>query len=132
MIEISTDTIILIARFCLSAVFLVSGIHKAIYFQAGQAEFRAVKLPFPDICLVLVIALHLLASVSLITGVYAVASASALAGFLIIVSGWVHDFWNKPAGEERVAASRDFLANLAILGGLLMVVAVGPGGHVIG
>ena len=120
------DAILLIARVSLSAVFLTSAIHKARYFELAQHEFKNAKVPYPTGLLICVIALHFLASVGLITGVYFTFSAFALAAFMLIVTVWVHDFWNRK-GEERLDASRDALANLAIFGGLLLAAAVGPG-----
>lgn len=124
------DIVLLVARIFISIVFLFSGIHKSLYFEAGRQEFRAAKIPLPDICLVMVIALHLIASVCLIIGFYAQLSALALAAFTVIVTLWVHDFWNR-SGEQRLNGARDATANLAIIGGLLMVVAVGPGSYVL-
>ena len=114
------DIVLLVARIFISVVFLFSGIHKSLYFEAGQQEFRAAKIPLPDVCLVMVIALHLIASICLIIGFCAQLSALALAAFTVVVTLWVHDFWNR-SGEQRLNGARDATANLAIIGGLLMV-----------
>ena len=124
------DIVLLVARIFLSVVFLVSGIHKSLYFKAAQQEFRAAKIPLPDVSLVIVIALHLIASISLIVGAYAEISAAGLDLFTLTVTLWVHDFWNHSA-EQRMNTARDTMANLAIVGGLLMVAAVGPGSYAI-
>lgn len=124
------DIVLLVARIFLSVVFLVSGIHKSLYFEAARQEFRAAKIPLPDISLVIVIVLHLVASISLILGAYAEISAAALALFTMAVTVWVHDFWNQP-DLQRMNCARDAMANLAIVGGLLMVTAVGPGSYAI-
>lgn len=125
------DVVLLVARISLSVVFLASGIQKALYFEAAQKEFRGARVPFSTPVLVSVIALHLLASISLITGIYAHYSAMLLAAFMAVVTLWVHDFWNH-SGEERLAISRDAMANLAIFGGLLLAGVVGPGKYVLG
>ena len=122
------DITLLFARVFLSIVFLFSGIHKSLYFEAARQEFRAVKIPSPDLCLVMVIALHLIASISLIIGVCVEISSAALAVFTTIVTLWVHDFWKQPS-EQRLDTARNATANLAIVGGLLMVSAVGAGSY---
>ena len=125
------DAILLLARISLSVVFLVSGVHKAIYFAAAQEEFRNAKVPFHKPVLVCVIVLHLFASISMIIGVYTSYSAASLAVFMLIVTFWVHDFWNY-RGAERLTVSREAIANLAIFGGLLLASVVGPGKYVLG
>lgn len=125
------DVVLLIARICLAAVFLISALHKAQYFDLAQEEFRKAKVPFSTSVLICVIVLHFLASISLITGVYATYSAYILAAFMLVVTFWVHDFWSRD-GKERLAVSRDALANLAIFGGLLLAGVTGPGKYVLG
>ena len=127
---IEKDAILLIARICLAVVFLYSGVHKALYFKLAQQEFRQAKIPQPDISLVLVIALHLMASLGLIAGIHAGLCASALAVFMVVVTLWVQDFWNQ-SGEMRLASSRAATANLAIFGGLLLAATFGPGKYIL-
>src|SRR5215831_7991187 len=46
----------LFARFCLSFVFLWSGISKALHPAAGEAEIAALGLPYPALLLPLTVA----------------------------------------------------------------------------
>ena len=126
------DLIVLIARIFLGAVFLISGIDKTIFFGEAREEFRKAKLPYPDACLFAVIPLHFFASLGIILGVYTQLSAFLLAGFMLCVTLWVHDFWNRPTRQAKLESSRLALANYAILGGLLMLAASGPGAYVLG
>ncbi len=116
----------LVARLLLASVFLISAIHKAFWYGKADAEFRGVGLPVVNLVLPATIALHLLGSVSLIVGMYVTESSLALAVFTLIVSFKVHDFWNM-SGDERLERSRVFEANIAVVGGLILLAAVGPG-----
>jgi len=118
--------LMLMARICLAAVFAVSGVHKALYFRKAQAEFRDAAIPVVGLTLPLTIILHLLAPVFLVSGVFATEAALALAVFTIAATIKVHHFWTL-RGEERLQQSRIALAHLALVGGLIMLAAVGPG-----
>ena len=61
-------------------------------------------------------------------GLYARVGALVLALYLIPVSLVFHDFWNV-AGPERAGQMADFLKNVALAGGLLLIVAHGAGRH---
>jgi len=105
--------LILFARVCLALVFLISGIHKGIWYQ------KAVVLPGT-------IGLHLIASTCLILGYQTREAALALAIFTVVATLKVHAYWRLPA-EARLSRSRIFTANLAVIGGLLLLVVVGGG-----
>jgi putative oxidoreductase len=117
---------ILVARVCMSVVFLASGVHKGICYGKAVAEFRKAGVPATGLVLPLTIALHLLAPVALITGLFAREAAVALALFTVAATGKVHCFW-RMGGDERLAHSRIAMAHLAVVGGLILLAAVGPG-----
>ncbi len=121
---------ILAARLCLAGVYLVSGIHKGVCYQKAQAEFRAAGIPAIDLLLPLTIALHVLAPIALITGVFAREAALALATFTVIATVKVHCFW-RMSGAQRLDRSRVAMAHLAVVGGLILLAAIGPGSLVL-
>ncbi len=116
----------LAARVAIAAVFLVSGVHKGIWFRKAAAEFRMAGIPAIWLTLPATVALHLSASVCLIIGYQAREAALALAVFTVVATLKVHAYWRLPK-EEQLGRSRITTANLAIVGGLLLLVAVGPG-----
>ena len=118
------DWVYLLGRVCLAGVFLVSGLHKLIWYQKAVDEFRAESVPLIPVTLPATIALHTFASIAIILGVYVVEAALALAAFTIVATIKVHHFWTME-GEQRLIISRVAMANLALVGGLLVLAVLG-------
>lgn len=116
----------LVARILMAIVFLASGIEKSLSFSDALDEFAKARLPFLRLTVVTTIIFHLVASVCLIVGWFVLEMAAALAVFTFLATIRVHDFWNMQ-GEERLVRSRIALANLALVGGLLLLAVTGPG-----
>jgi putative oxidoreductase len=122
--------LILLARFCLAAVFLVSGVHKALYYRKAVDEFNRAGIGFVGFTLPLTIALHVLASLAIIVGASVAQAALLLALFTLVATLHVHRFWSA-TGEERLDQSRIALAHFAIIGGLVILAVAGPGRFVL-
>jgi putative oxidoreductase len=83
-------------------------------------------LPFPEALLVVTILVELGAGLLLAIGYKARWAALAFAIWLIPVTLVFHKFWGIPADQVQMQ-SINFYKNVAILGGMLMVFAFGPG-----
>lgn len=118
--------VLLTARISIAAVFLVSGIHKGLWHQTAAAEFRRDGIPAIWFTLPATVILHLAASICIVIGFLTREAALALALFTIVATLKVHAYWRLPK-PEQLARSRITLANLAIIGGLLLLAVVGPG-----
>ena len=118
--------LILLARICLAGVFLVSGVHKGVWYQKAVAEFQLANVPAISIILPVTIALHLLGGMALVSGIHVREAALALALFTVLATIRVHCFW-RMSGQERLERSRIAMGNLGLVGGLILLAAVGPG-----
>lgn len=124
--EPAAGWMLLFGRLSLALVFLVSAVHKLIWYSKAVAEFEAARVPLIRLTLPFTILLHIVAPICLISGQYTTEAALALAVFTVVATLWVHRFW-RMTGEERLAQSRIALAHLAIVGGLLLLAVTGPG-----
>ena len=124
--ETLNSCLLLAGRIGLASVFLVSGVHKGVWYQKAVEEFRLDGVPWISITLPATIALHLIAPLCMILGYQTRIAALLLGAFLIAATFKVHAFWRMPE-EAQLARSRVFTANISILGGLLLLAAAGPG-----
>lgn len=130
ILEEWSSIIALIARVFMAIVFLVSGIEKSLNFSRALDEYTKDNIPLPRVSVAFTVALHLIASVCLIAGWLVTEMALALATFTLVATFMVHHFWTM-TGTERLQRSRIALANLGLVGGLLLLAATGPGAAVL-
>ncbi len=112
------------ARALLAAPFLLSAALKLRNWAAGLAEVQALGLPLPVLVLAATVVLQLGGGAMLVINWHARWAAAALAGFTLLATLMAHPVWrhNEPgAAQQRVT----FSEHLAIVGGLLLVVAHG-------
>ena len=81
---------------------------------------------FP-VLLVLTIVIQLAAGGALIVGFKGNWSAFLLAGLTLVISIFMHNFWELAEGMERAHETQNFFKNMGIMAGLLMVAALGTG-----
>lgn len=124
--ETASGYVLLVARILISAVFLISGVHKALWREKVAAEFQRDGIPAINFTLPATVILHIVASGCIIVGWHTREAALALAVFTTVASLKVHAYWRLPE-IEQLARSRVFFANVAIIGGLLLLCVVGPG-----
>jgi putative oxidoreductase len=85
-------------------------------------------LPMVQVLLVLTILIELGGGLLLAVGWKARWAALAIAAFLVPVTVIFHAFWGIPA-DQVMNQSNHFFKNVAIIGGMLMVFAFGPGAY---
>jgi uncharacterized membrane protein YphA (DoxX/SURF4 family) len=116
----------LIARVCLSAVFLYSGFTKLFDVSAAYQEVVGLGLPLPWAALGVTLAVQIAGGLMLLVGWQARIGAFMLAAFTVVATLWAHGFWSL-SGIERVRQLTTSLEHLAIVGGFILVMAYGPG-----
>jgi putative oxidoreductase len=112
-------------RLLLALYFLVPGVSKITNLE-GTAQYMAdhgmVAIPF---FLILTIVLQLGGALFLAIGYRVQLTAFVLAGLVLVISLIMHDFWNVEEAVQKAHEMQNFIKNLAIMAGL-MVLAGGP------
>jgi putative oxidoreductase len=119
------------ARLLVVGEFLLA-LHGKIFAWDGQAAFMSANgIRFVAPLLGAALAIELLGSICLITGLYARAAATVLFLYLGIVSVELHPFWSQ-AGDLARANEGEFFKNLGMMAALLMIAGYGPGPWALG
>ena len=113
----------------LATPFLVSGLSKTLDFHSAIMEMRAAKLRPPRLMALLVIAIQLGGGLMLVFGVWQIPAALVLAGFTLAASMIGHRFWKQPRGIKRAHHLNAFLANVGLIGGLVIVISMAVRAH---
>ena len=111
----------LVSRILLSPLFFVAGYNKLMNVAGTAGYFGKVGLPMPDIMVWLVIAVELGGALLILLGWQTRIVAWIMALFTIGTALVGHRFWVDPAQATQ------FLKNLGIAGGFLLLAANGAG-----
>lgn len=116
-----------LGRLLLCLIFVMSAMGKLTDW-APPAQMIADKgLPAPDALLAIAVALELIGGISVLIGFQARWGAVALLLFLVPVSLIMHNFWTIEDPGQRMGQMINFMKNVSIAGGLVFVLAMGPG-----
>jgi putative oxidoreductase len=110
-----------LGRILMSIIFLLSGYMKATHLS-GMASMTHMSPALLGVAA----AAELAGGLSLLLGLWSRLGALGLFVFLIPTTLMFHHFWSMPASAQQEQMV-NFLKNIAIMGGLLMIVAFGPG-----
>jgi putative oxidoreductase len=116
----------LAGRILIAPLFLLSGFHKITGFSSVAATMAKVGMPFPEVFVIGAIAFELGGAIMVLLGWHARWGALLLILFTIPATLLFHDFWAVDAAQYSGQLTH-FMKNLAILGGLLYVMAAGSG-----
>ena len=110
----------LIARLCLAAVFLYSGVDKLWHWRASIEEVRSDGLPWPAAFAGATVFTQLVGGCLVATGFFAWLGALLLAGFTVAATLVGHRFWLR-RGSEFAHELTTSLEHVAIVGGLVLL-----------
>ena len=121
------DAADLVARLMLALIFVFSGADKLFLHTAANVQYmQAVGLPFAGLLVYPAGLVEFAGGILLAVGYQARFAAAALALFTVAATLLFHNFWAAPA-DQAVLQTIMFLKNVAMFGGLLLVVVHGSG-----
>ena len=113
-------------RILLALVFLISAAGKVVSFHSVAGYMAAKEIPWAPFLLAGALVLELGGGLSVMIGWRARTGARALMLVLIPATLAFHGFWHEPAADMREQLLQ-FLKNVSILGGLLLLSVHGSG-----
>ena len=114
---------ITIGRVLLGLYFLLPGISKIPTYDMTIEYMTLHNIPFASILLPITIALQLTLGSTLIIGYRIKESALVLAVLTILINIGVHDFWNDYPNTDAGHELQNFIKNIGIFAGLLVLSA---------
>jgi putative oxidoreductase len=123
-----TNLLALIGRILLAAIFIKSGYSKIGGFDGTVAYIAAAGLPLPQVGAVVAIGVELVGGIALAIGFKTRWVALVIGIFTLVAAFFFHNYWAM-APDRVLAQSISFWKNVAITGGMLMVVAFGAGAY---
>jgi|HubBroStandDraft_6_1064221.scaffolds.fasta_scaffold1072155_1 putative oxidoreductase len=121
----------LIGRFVLAWYFMGQAIAYSSTWDATIQLMALKNLPAPAALLALALMVMWLGAISLALGYQTRYGAMLLFGFTIVVTAVMHNFWDLAKPIDRMEDYELFARDIAIAGGLLVLVGMGPGGFAI-
>lgn len=117
----------LLARILLAFLFIYEAIDGLVFFDKAKATMTAYGITWrQDLLLWMMITLLLVGGFLVLIGYYANVGAFMLLMYWLPFTLVVYSFWNDPAEFKRIHALY-FMRNLAMCGGLLLLIANGAG-----
>jgi putative oxidoreductase len=114
-----------IGRLLFTAIFIAS---TPGHFAQGTVAYAAAHgVPFPSVLVPLSGLLALAGTLSIVLGFRARIGALLLLLFLIPVSLMMHDFWNLTDPQMQMQHRIQFMKNVSLMGGTLLIAYFGAG-----
>jgi len=123
----SRDMAALIGRVLLVFLFISSGFNKIFGFQGTEAALASKDVPLPAIATTIAIIVECAGGAMIAFGWKARWAALAVAAFTLVATILFHNFWAMTDPEAISSNKINFLKNVAVIGGLLLIFSFGPG-----
>jgi putative oxidoreductase len=123
----ANNAVLLVGRLLMAALFLPSGISKAVNFGPFAASLADKGLPYAEALAGAAVAVEILGPIALIVGFLPVWTSLVLIGFVVVASGTSHRYWEFAEAAARRGQEINFFKNLAIIAGLLFYCVSGAG-----
>ena len=108
-------------RFLLGLYFLLPGLAKVFLFQENLAVVVEREVPMPSLSLSLVAIAQILFGTTLMFGKFVQLGSLVLAVVTILINLYIHDFWNMADNPDQAHETQNFVKNLGIIAGLLIL-----------
>lgn len=120
------DLASLAARLLIAPLFIVFGFEKITGYASSAGYMEAYGLP--AVLLPLAIVVELGGGLAILLGVLSRWAALGLAGFCLVTALVFHTAWSGDGGQAQFI---NFMKNIALAGGLVLLYANGPGRYVV-
>ena len=107
--------------------FILPRVQKITGFDEMTSDIEVHSVPMVSVLLPLTILVQISAGVAIVVDYRGKIAVFILAGLTFIISIYMHDFWSMAKGMEQAHELQNFIKNIAIMSGLLIVAGLGTG-----
>ena len=115
------STFFIVGRSLLGLYFILPGLSKVFDFASTLALMRMKGMPFSLVLLPLTIVIQVLGGIFLVLGRNLRLTAFILFGLTILINLFIHNFWALTGDPSQGHEIQNFVKNLAIAAGLLVL-----------
>lgn len=126
LFEQQKDGLLLTARVLLVVLYLKFGLGKLFSFSATAAYMASADLPAPVLMTTIALVMELGVALAIAVGFWTRPLALALALYTLLAAVIGHPYWHM-SDAMRYDSMINFYKNISIAGGLLLLIAAGPG-----
>ena len=112
---------LIVGRTLLGLYFIVPGLSKVYDFMGTLALMKMKGVPLSSALLPLTIVIQVIGGIFLILGRSLRPTALMLFGLTMIINIYIHDFWALAGDPGQAHETQNFVKNLAIAAGLLIL-----------
>ncbi|PHS28569.1 MAG: hypothetical protein COA85_03275 [Robiginitomaculum sp.] len=112
-------------RVLLALYFLLPGVAKLIAPSSQLSLMQHHGLPFASTLLMVAGMAQVLGALMLITNRHVRLVSLGFVLYILVINGLLHDFWHF-TGDEAAHEAQNFIKNLGILAGLLVLAGISP------
>jgi len=123
----ANDLALLVGRVAFAALFLPSGLSKAMNMQAFIYSVDGRGVPFSPVLAPLAGGVEFLGGLALLLGIQVRLASVLLLVFTVLATLIAHRFWEYGPGAAREMQQISFFKNVAIVGGFVFLAAHGGG-----
>ena len=110
-----------LGRFLLGLYFFLPGLAKVLLFQENLAVVIEREVPFPIISLSLIAVAQIFFGMMLMFGKFVHIGSLVLIVATMLINFYIHDFWNMADNPDQAHETQNFVKNLGIIAGLLVL-----------
>lgn len=118
---------LLVGRLLMGLYFILPALQKVMNYQVMTNYMLEHNVPATALLLPITIIIQITAGLAMIIGYKGKIAAFVLVGLTLMISIYMHAFWAMPEGLERNHETQNFIKNMGIMAGLLMVSSLGTG-----
>jgi putative oxidoreductase len=121
---LNAASVVLVGRLLLGGLFVIGGITHLFVLPGAAGQLRQRGVPFPMLTLIAGTVFETVAGAAVMIDFFVPFAAGGLILFTVASSCMMMNFWAM-TGEKRISAIDGWTSNLGVIGGLLIVAALG-------